>query len=912
MLPLKSASLKYTTVQPKSDNKPSGQEMKNYKIPKLKIKCQFLDRQGIFNNIVYSIHVLRLTMYYEFVHQIYEILRKEKRDINFTSVELYSETGCPLASSPNIYFEPLSNWELRDNDLIYAYPKKLFNNYFFESDIDCEEFVINIQLKDSNIRKEFKFNKENISYFDLKILISLDMHIPIDCISIHYFNLASQCEEIALDNMDIQKEFIDKIKLSFTISDTYSNNDIRVQSVNTSCFPSSSLPNFHTLNIDIQELVREYGENRDKDRLLRRLGLLRKISCSPPLVYSLYLLFTQSPTSLPHRIAINEGIITTISLLSTTSDRPTISKFPQLWMHIEEHALTPDLQLTEINETTFISKSTQGNTKDSRTRRLLKPLLPDPDTIIAKENAPSIYAIHNYSKIIIILDLSNEMSLTFLGNPTFQKPNSALTHRVAAIKVIETLIEYLTSSQCKYLLSAIVISNNPKVQNGYSEIIKPTVEYVEVLKGIKSYIQELKPTFYLRNELPDGLIVTVLNYCIDSYATSSKNLKTEIFLFTNSESRLIYNGTKENPFIRKLCNSSCVLNNIVLSEKTIHYLEELSKLTIGVHLTYKSISRYLLSGNNISNLTISVLKGMLSVSGLDANFGTYEFLSSKLTGQLIGIEEFLENCERDINEYQKAITAQSTISNCMHVLGSITAYIKSPNPFCKLYLFRNEILKWIVFMQGPTNSPFEDSLLILELYFGELYPHHPPKLRFLSSVYHPNVDNAGHICHPILIEDYSPNVSLRQILDAIHSMLAQPIISHAVRSKVLEIAQWNAELYNQIVNNLCETLSLKNKKMSAIEQDFKIEIHNVLSNPSSVPHPPTLICPITNKLFDNPVMTPEGNTFEHRAILEHIECNHTDPISNTPLRSSDLIPNRAIADAIYKYKKTLVTKGLVV
>ena len=313
--------------------------MKNFKIPLLKIKFKFLDRKGIFNNIVYSIDVLNLVKYYEFVHQIYEILRKEKKEINFTSVELYSETGCPLASSPNIYFEPLSNWGLRDNGLIYAYPKKLFNNYFFECDIDCEEFIINIQLKDSNIRKEFKFNKENISYFDLKILLSLDVHIPIDCISIHYFNLASQCEEIVLDNMEIKKEFIDKINLSFTISDTYSNNEIRIQSVYTSCFPFSSIPNFHTLNADIQELVREYGGNRDEDKLLRRLGVLRKISCSPPLVYSLYLLFTQSPTSLPHRIAINEGIITTISILKI-SYNPTIYTFPQLWMHIEKHALT--------------------------------------------------------------------------------------------------------------------------------------------------------------------------------------------------------------------------------------------------------------------------------------------------------------------------------------------------------------------------------------------------------------------------------------------------------------------------------------------------------------------------------------------------------------------------------------------
>ena len=206
-------------------------------------------------------------------------------------------------------------------------------------------------------------------------------------------------------------------------------------------------------------------------------------------------------------------------------------------------------------------------------------------------------------------------------------------------------------------------------------------------------------------------------------------------------------------------------------------------------------------------------------------------------------------------------------------------------------------------MQGPTHSPFEDSIFILELYFGEQYPHYPPKLRFLSSVYHPNVDKAGHICHPILIEDYSPSVSLRQILDAIHSMLAQPIISHAVRSKVLEIAIWYKELYGQAANILCEILHLKGKTLFTIEQNFKIK-----SDYSKVSHPPALVYSITNQLFDNPVMTPEGNTYERHAILQHIENTHTDPISNTPLRSSDLIPNHAMEVMVKNYKSNMSSK----
>ena len=115
---------------------------------------------------------------------------------------------------------------------------------------------------------------------------------------------------------------------------------------------------------------------------------------------------------------------------------------------------------------------------------------------------------------------------------------------------------------------------------------------------------------------------------------------------------------------------------------------------------------------------------------------------------------------------------------------------------------------------------------------------------------------------------------------------------------MLDIAIWYNEFYDQAVNSLCEILSLKGKSLFTIEQDFKIK-----SDYYKVSHPPALVCFITNQLFDNPVMTPEGNTYERHAILKHIENTHTDPISNTPLLSSDLIPNHAIADAVLKYTK---------
>ena len=48
-----------------------------------------------------------------------------------------------------------------------------------------------------------------------------------------------------------------------------------------------------------------------------------------------------------------------------------------------------------------------------------------------------------------------------------------------------------------------------------------------------------------------------------------------------------------------------------------------------------------------------------------------------------------------------------------------------------------------VIIAGPPSSPFEGGLFDLELILPEEYPMVAPKVRFLTKLYHPNVD---HIC----------------------------------------------------------------------------------------------------------------------------------------------------------------------
>jgi len=96
-----------------------------------------------------------------------------------------------------------------------------------------------------------------------------------------------------------------------------------------------------------------------------------------------------------------------------------------------------------------------------------------------------------------------------------------------------------------------------------------------------------------------------------------------------------------------------------------------------------------------------------------------------------------------------------------------------------------------VTIQGPEDSPFEGGLFKLELFLPEDYPMAAPKVRFLTKIYHPNIDKLGRICLDILKDKWSPALQMRTVLLSIQALLSAPNPDDPLDNEVAEIWKFN-------------------------------------------------------------------------------------------------------------------------
>lgn len=107
------------------------------------------------------------------------------------------------------------------------------------------------------------------------------------------------------------------------------------------------------------------------------------------------------------------------------------------------------------------------------------------------------------------------------------------------------------------------------------------------------------------------------------------------------------------------------------------------------------------------------------------------------------------------------------------------------------------MFKWDATIVGPSGTPYEGGLFRLNIDIGEEYPFKPPSVRFVTKIYHCNVNKKGEICLDILKDNWSPALSIDKVLQSICSLMNEPNADDPLVQDIAKIYKKNKKMHDR-------------------------------------------------------------------------------------------------------------------
>jgi len=126
-------------------------------------------------------------------------------------------------------------------------------------------------------------------------------------------------------------------------------------------------------------------------------------------------------------------------------------------------------------------------------------------------------------------------------------------------------------------------------------------------------------------------------------------------------------------------------------------------------------------------------------------------------------------------------------------------FMTNPKPWCTAGLQKDEnLFAWKAELTGPSTSPFAGGVFKLDIEVPPEYPFKPPKVKFLTKIYHPNVKSDGSFCTDILTtEGWSPQLKLQQVFQTIYDLLSEPNPDNPLEADIAQQFKTDRAAFNK-------------------------------------------------------------------------------------------------------------------
>ena len=135
---------------------------------------------------------------------------------------------------------------------------------------------------------------------------------------------------------------------------------------------------------------------------------------------------------------------------------------------------------------------------------------------------------------------------------------------------------------------------------------------------------------------------------------------------------------------------------------------------------------------------------------------------------------------------------------------------------------------------GAKDTAYEGGVFKLEIRLPDRYPFEPPQVKFITKIYHPNIDSAGRICLDVLKSppqgSWKPSQNLSTILTSIQLLLSEPNPDDGLMADISQEYKQNRPAFLTKAKEWVDLYAKVDQTNSKIDQETLKSLNSVSVN----------------------------------------------------------------------------------